>query len=126
MKVIDPSTVTDIDDARKLLTDLQIRLLKAENCLDDLARSVEIAQCTRQYQLTEVFIREATDLLQDRLVIPVPDSNGPKITMVEASEEGIKAGLDILNQDPTIDKIKHDSITGIVHTDHEIKNEIKQ
>jgi len=124
MQFIDPDTVTDIESARELLLDLQKRLLKVENSLDDVARSVEIAQCTRQYQLTEVFVTEAMELLKDRLVIPIPDSNGPQITMVEGSEEGIKAGIDILNEDPHIEKMKHGEITGIVSTD-ETENAIK-
>jgi len=124
MQVIDPSTVVDIDAARELIAQLQGRLYKVENSLDDVARSVEIAQCTRQYQVTEVFVAEAMELLKDRLVIPVPESNGPQITMVESSEEAWKQGVDILNDDPHIDKLKHGPITGVVKTD-ETENEIK-
>jgi len=103
--------------ARQLALDLQIRMLDIENCLDDLMRAVEIAQYTKQYNVTEVFVRQATDLLNDRLIIPEHNQSDQKFTIVEASEDGIEKGLDILNQDPTIEKRKHGNITGIVDQD---------
>jgi hypothetical protein len=48
--------------ARELALNLQLRILKLENCLDDLRRSVEIAQYTKQYQVTETFVRDAEEL----------------------------------------------------------------
>ena len=103
--------------ARQLALDLQVRMLDLENCLDDLMRAVEIAQYTKQYTVTEVFVRQATDLLNDRLTIPEIKQGDNKFTIVEASEEGLEKGLDILNQDPTIEKRKHGNITGIVVQD---------
>ena len=102
---------------RQLALDLQVRMLDLENCLDDLMRAVEIAQYTKQYTVTEVFVRQATDLLNDRLTIPEIKQGDNKFTIVEASEEGLEKGLDILNQDPTIEKRKHGNITGIVDQD---------
>jgi hypothetical protein len=101
--------------ARQLALDLQIRMLDLENCLDDLMRAVEIAQYTKQFNVTEVFIRDAEALLKDRIVVPEHDQSNNKFTIVEASEEGLEKGLDILNQDPTIEKRKHGAITGIVN-----------
>lgn len=104
-------------EARQLALDLQIRMLDIENCLDDLMRAVEIAQYTKQFNVTEVFIRDAEALLKDRIVVPEHDQSNNKFTIVEASEEGLEKGLDILNQDPTIEKRKHGAITGIVDQD---------
>jgi hypothetical protein len=69
--------------ARELALKLQLRILKLENCLDDLSRSVEIAQFTKQYQVTETFVRDAEALLEDRLVIPEADQSNTKFTLVE-------------------------------------------
>ena len=80
-------------------------------------RAVEIAQYTKQFNVTEVFIRDAEALLKDRIVVPEHDQSNNKFTIVEASEEGLEKGLDILNQDPTIEKRKHGAITGIVDQD---------
>jgi predicted DNA-binding protein (UPF0251 family) len=69
--------------ARELALKLQLRILKLENCLDDLSRSMEIAQYTKQYQVTETFVRVAEALLADRLVIPEADQSDTKFTLVE-------------------------------------------
>jgi hypothetical protein len=66
-----------------LALNLQLRMLKLENCLDDLSRSVEIAQYTKQYQVTEVFVRDAEQLLQDRLVLPELKQGETKFTLIE-------------------------------------------
>ena len=82
--------------ARELALKLQLRILKLENCLDDLSRSVEIAQFTKQYQVTEAFIRDAEALLEDRLVLPEADQSNAKFTLIEGD----------LDQD-TVDKIRN-------------------
>lgn len=69
--------------ARELALSLQLRILKLENCLDDLSRSVEIAQFTKQYNVTEAFVRDAEALLEDRLIVPEIDQSNRKFTLVE-------------------------------------------
>ena len=69
--------------ARELALNLQLRILKLENCLDDLSRSVEIAQFTKQYNVTEAFVRDAEALLEDRLIVPELDQSNRKFTLVE-------------------------------------------
>jgi len=83
--------------ARQLALDLQIRMLKLENTLDDLMRSVEIAQYTKQYTVTEVFVRDAEELLKDRIVLPEIEQGNTKYKIIEGeiSQETIdqiKAG----------------------------------
>ena len=81
--------------ARQLALDLQIRMLKLENTLDDLMRSVEIAQYTKQYTVTEVFVRDAEELLKDRLLLPELEQGDTKFKLIEGE----------LSQE-TIDQIK--------------------
>ena len=81
--------------ARELALELQLRILKLENTLDDLMRSVEIAQYTKQYTVTEVFVRDAEQLLQDRLVLPEINQGNTKFKIIEGE----------LSQE-TIDSIK--------------------
>lgn len=94
MELVDPKDLKP-KQARELVTKLQQRIYQLENCLDDLSRSVEIAQFTKQYQVTEVFVRDAEKLLEDRLIIPEVDQSNAKFTLVEGE----------LSQE-TIDKIK--------------------
>ena len=103
--------------ARQLALDLQIRMLDLENALDDLMRSVEIAQYTKQYQATEVFVRQAEDLLKDRLIVPEIKQGDTKFTIVETTEENLEKALDIYKEDPKIAKRKHGNVDGIVKTD---------
>jgi hypothetical protein len=79
--------------ARQLALDLQIRMLKLENTLDDLMRSVEIAQYTKQYTVTEVFVRDAEELLKDRIVLPEIEQGNAKFKIIEGelSQETIDA-----------------------------------
>jgi hypothetical protein len=81
--------------ARELALELQLRILKLENTLDDLMRSVEIAQYTKQYTVTEVFVRDAEELLLDRLILPEIEQGNTKFKLIEGE----------LSQD-TIDQIK--------------------
>jgi len=68
---------------RELALELQLRIMKLENCLDDLSRSVEIAQFTRQYNVTEVFVRDAQDLLRDRITVPEIAQADKRFTLIE-------------------------------------------
>jgi len=92
MEFQDPSQLKP-KAARQLALDLQIRMLKLENTLDDLMRSVEIAQYTKQYTVTEVFVRDAEELLKERLVLPEIQQGDTKFKIIEGelSQETIDA-----------------------------------
>jgi hypothetical protein len=81
--------------ARELALNLQLRILKLENCLEDLSRSVEIAQYSKQYQVTEAFVRDAEELLKDKLLLPEINQKDTKFKLIEGE----------LSQE-TIDQIK--------------------
>lgn len=70
MELIDPAEIKKVTEARKIIADLQVRLLEREQALDDLARAVEIAEITHQFQLVTSFRQAAEDQLQDRVVVP--------------------------------------------------------
>jgi hypothetical protein len=69
--------------ARELALKLQLRILKLENTLDDLMRSVEIAQYTKQYNVTEVFVRDAEELLKERITLPELNQKDTKFKLIE-------------------------------------------
>ena len=85
MEFVHPSKVKRLKEAREHLADMQRRIYQLENNLDDLMRSVEIAQYTKQYNVTEVFVTQANELLQDRLIIPELDQSDQKFTVVEGT-----------------------------------------
>lgn len=81
MNFIKPSDVIELTVAQEHILTLQKRIMDAENLLDDLARAVEIAQYTKQYQCTEVFVAQSLELLNDRLVMPDLDTTSDKMNI---------------------------------------------
>jgi hypothetical protein len=75
MELIDPAEIKKVAEARKIIADLQVRLLEREQALDDLARAVEIAEITHQFQLVTSFRQTAEEQLQDRVVVPAQGEN---------------------------------------------------
>lgn len=85
MEFINPKSVTKIKAARELILNLERRLFKCEQALDDLARSAEIADITKQTHLMQTFVKAAQVCLEDRLTMPVINEellNQP-ITIIE-------------------------------------------
>lgn len=75
MELIDPKAIKKVTEARKIIADLQVRLLAREQALDDIARAVEIAEITRQFELVTGFRQAAEEQLQDRIVVPAQGEN---------------------------------------------------
>ena len=84
MDFIDPKELKP-KAARQMVLDLQLRLLKVENCLDDIARAAEIAQFTRQYDVTNAFCNDAEELLKDRIVLPEIEQGDTKVRIIEGT-----------------------------------------
>ena len=84
MELINPKEIKKIAEARKIIAELQSRLFTREQALDDLARAVEIAEITKQFNLVTGFRETAEELLKDRLTLPkANDSEDMKITIYQ-------------------------------------------
>lgn len=93
MEIVDPKSVTKIKAARNLVLDLQKRLFKCEQSLDDLARAVEIAMVSGQYHLLLGFLQDARVCLEDRLVFPElsdEELNRPNI-IIEDDRDSVRS-----------------------------------
>jgi len=55
---------------KKLIAELQYRLLQTEDALEDIARAAEIAEVTGQVEMMSTFVKQANELLADRIVRP--------------------------------------------------------
>lgn len=65
-----PTSSTDfttLEAAAERIDILQNRLILCEQVLDDMVRSLEIANATGQMSLTSSFVRSAEDYLTDRM-----------------------------------------------------------
>lgn len=87
MIIQDPAEVKGIKQARPIIDALQRRLYVCEEKLDDLARAVEIAMVSGQYQLLVSFVQDARVCLEDRLQYP------------EVSQEDLDRPVTIIEDD---------------------------
>jgi hypothetical protein len=87
MIIQDPAEVKGIKQARPIIDALQRRLYTCEEKLDDLARAVEIAMVSGQYQLLVSFVQDARVCLEDRLQHP------------EVSQEDLDRPVTIIEDD---------------------------
>ncbi len=70
MEPIDFEQIKATNKVKKLIAELQDRLLHTEDALEDLARAAEIAEITGQIEMMSTFVNQANDLLKDRIVRP--------------------------------------------------------
>lgn len=82
MKVIDPAGIKRARDARKIVEDLQIRLMQCEMHLEDLTRCAEIVQMTNQFHLLSSFTAAADEYLKDKLEMPEQETGEMKINII--------------------------------------------
>lgn len=82
----------NIENAPESIDEAIDRITVLENALDDLVRAVEIAQYSRQYQATDVYVSQAQTLLDKRIRYPEIAQGPEKITVVtgKLSAETIK------------------------------------
>lgn len=55
---------------KKLIYDLQERLLLTEDVLEDMTRAAEIVEITGQREILSTWIEQANEFLKDRIVRP--------------------------------------------------------
>lgn len=84
MELINTNEITASKKVKKLINELQMRLLQTEDALEDVARAAEIAQITGQVDMMSAFVSQANEVLADR--VQRPDSSitadKHKITMI--------------------------------------------
>jgi len=70
MEPINFDNVKASKKVKKLIAELQYRLLQTEDALEDIARAAEIAEVTGQVEMMSTFVKQANELLADRIVRP--------------------------------------------------------
>lgn len=84
MELINTNEITASKKVKKLINELQMRLLQTEDALEDVARAAEIAQITGQADMMSAFVTQANEVLATRLVRPDSSISADqhKITMI--------------------------------------------
>lgn len=62
------------------------RIMRLETALDDLARAVEIAVISRQFDLVDGFKDRANDLLVNKITIDQPSNSEFKLTVIDSKK----------------------------------------
>ena len=76
-----------LENAPETLEDAIRRIMSLETALDDLVRATEIAQYSKQYHLAEVYMAQAEELLQDRIIVPEIDTGDFNLTVIEGTAD---------------------------------------
>lgn len=84
MELINTEDLNATKKVKELINNLQLRLLQAEDALEDVARAAEIAQITGQADMMSAFVAQANEVLADRLQRPDSSitADKHKITMI--------------------------------------------
>ena len=86
MELQDYSQIKATKKVKLLIYELEERLLKMQDALDNMARAAEIAQITSNTDMLSSFVQEAQEILADRLERPD--------TSIGADEQKIKIVTD--------------------------------
>ena len=70
MEPVDFNNIKTSKKIKQLINDLQTRLLRTEDALEDLARAAEIAGITGQLEMMSTFVEQANTVLVDRVQRP--------------------------------------------------------
>lgn len=92
MELIDVNEIKATKKVKQLILDLQIKLLSTEDALEDVARAAEIAEISGQFEVMNTFVRQANEVLADRIVRPDSSvkAGDYKMTVITNDEEDKK------------------------------------
>ena len=89
MEPVDFNNIKTSKKIKQLINDLQTRLLRTEDALEDLARAAEIAGITGQLEMMSTFVEQANTVLVDRVQRPDTSITADlyKMVIVEDNKE---------------------------------------
>lgn len=70
MELINVEEIKASKKVKTLIADLQERLLKTEDALEDITRAAEIVEITRQTEMLSTWIQQSNEFLENRIVRP--------------------------------------------------------
>jgi hypothetical protein len=87
---MDPINFDDVKASKKvkkLIAELQYRLLQTEDALEDITRAAEIAEVTGQVEMMSTFVQQANEFLRDRIVRPDSSIEADKYKMTIVTDD---------------------------------------
>lgn len=92
MEPVDFETIKASKKVKKLIAELQERLLLTEDVLEDITRAAEIVEVTGQREILSTWIAQSNEFLKDRVVRPDSSiaADQHKIVIVTDETQGNK------------------------------------
>jgi hypothetical protein len=92
MELVDVNEIKATKKVKQLILDLQIKLLSTEDALEDMARAAEIAEISGQFEMMSTFVRQANEVLAERIIRPDTSvkAGDYKMTVITDDEEDKK------------------------------------
>jgi len=90
MEPIDFEKIKASNKVKKLIAELQDRLLHTEDALEDIARAAEIVEITGQVEMMSTFVTQANELLKDRIVRPDSSIEADKYKMTIVTDDPVE------------------------------------
>lgn len=81
---MEPINIEELKASKKvkrLIAELEQRLLLTEDALEDITRAAEIAEVTGQIEMMSTFINQANNFLKDRVIRPDSSIEADKYKM---------------------------------------------
>jgi|688.fasta_scaffold619242_2 hypothetical protein len=92
MELVDVNEIKATKKVKQLILDLQIKLLSTEDALEDMSRAAEIAEISGQFEMMSTFVRQANEVLAERIIRPDTSvkAGDYKMTVITDDEEDKK------------------------------------
>lgn len=87
MEPVDFEKIKASKKVKLLIAELQERLLRTEDALEDVTRAAEIAEITGQIEMMSTFVTQANELLKDRIVRPDSSIAADKYKMTIVTDD---------------------------------------
>ena len=87
MEPVDFNNIKASKKIKQLIDDLQTRLLRTEDALEDLARAAEIAGITGQLEMMSTFVQQSNEFLRDRIVRPDSSVKADNYKMIIVTDD---------------------------------------
>jgi dsDNA-binding SOS-regulon protein len=87
MEPLDFTQIKASKKVLKLIADMQDRLLRTEDALEDIARASEIVEITGQTEMLSTWRQQADELLRDRIVRPDTSVTADQHKMVIVTDD---------------------------------------
>lgn len=87
MEPVDLNEIKASKKVKQLIAELEDRLLRTEDALEDITRAAEIVEITGQQEMLSTWIAQSNEFLKDRIVRPDSSITADEHKMIIITDE---------------------------------------